>query len=92
MLIEINSNNRLSSSKKVDSGALFGVGIDSIDIEDPYDWEASTPDEKILGNSFLKKSFTLLSILNLKFILIEKNFLINLYKNINCIKPAIETP
>ena len=40
-----------------------------------------TPDEKILGSNFLKKFFTLLLTVILKFILIEK-FFTNLYKKI----------
>ena len=51
-----------------------------------------TPEEKILGNSFLKKFFTLLFILNLNLNLNDSNFLTNLYKKANCKKPANDTP
>ena len=50
-----------------------------------------TPDEKILGNSFLKKILVFLSILISSLILGEKYFFINKYKNINCNIPDMVT-
>ena len=51
-----------------------------------------TPEEKILGKSFLKKFLTTCVSLNLKFRVTKQNFLAVLYKKTNCKKPAIDTP
>ena len=40
------------------------------------------------SNNFLKKTFTLFPILNLKFSLGENNLRVQTIKKINCIKPA----
>ena len=47
-----------------------------------------TPEEKILGNNFLKNIFILLLFLNLKEIFGIKYFLTKKIKKINCISPA----
>ena len=49
-------------------------------------------DEKMLGNSFLKKILTGFVITKLKLTLKEQNLFTNLYKKITCKKPAMETP
>ena len=51
-----------------------------------------TPEENILGISFLKNILISLVILIVKLIFGLKNFFTNIIKNTACIKPAIETP
>ena len=51
-----------------------------------------TPDENMLGKSFLKNNLTSFEMLKLTFNFGLKNFLTNIIKKIAWIKPAIDTP
>ena len=51
-----------------------------------------TPEENILGKSFLKNNFTFFEILKLNFNFGLKNLLTNITKKTAWINPAIDTP